>query len=55
MSFSRSLVAAALLSLGALLPASQASAADLKPFPVKAKPVIDLPFFLVHDNRLTYS
>jgi hypothetical protein len=55
MSFSRSLAAAALLSLGALLPAGQASAADLAPFPVKAKPLIDVPFFLVNDNRVTYS
>ena len=55
MSFSRSLAAAALLSLGALLPVSQASAADLAPFPVKAKPLIDVPFFLVNDNRVTYS
>ena len=55
MSFSRSLAAAALLSLGALVPAGQASAADLAPLPVKAKPIIDVPFFLVNDNRLSYS
>jgi hypothetical protein len=46
------LAAAALLSFGAALPAS---AADLGPMPVKAKPIIDVPFFLVNDNRVTYS
>ncbi len=55
MSFNRSLAAAALLSLGALMPVGQASAADLAPMPVKAKPIIDVPFFLVNDNRLSYS
>ena len=55
MSFTRSVAAAALLSLGALLPAGQASAADLAPMPMKAKPFIDVPFFLVNDNRLSYS
>ena len=32
-----------------------ARAADLAPLPVKAKPVADQPFFLVIDNRATYS
>lgn len=32
-----------------------ALAADLSPMPVKAKPVADLPFFLINDNVLTYS
>lgn len=34
---------------------SSALAADLAPMPVKAKPIIDVPFFLVNDNRLTYA
>src|ERR1700753_2464792 len=33
---------------------SPAAAADADP-PVKAKPVADIPFFLVNDNRFTYS
>ena len=27
----------------------------MAPFPVKAKPIVDVPFFLVNDNRLSYS
>ena len=34
---------------------SSASAADMAPMPLKAKPIIDVPFFLVNDNRLSYS
>jgi len=49
-------LAAAALSLAALAPASFASAADL---PVKAKakakPIADVPFFFVIDDRVTYS
>ena len=45
-------IAAAVLSLASLAPMSFASAADL---PVKAKPVVDLPFFLVIDDRVTFS
>lgn len=53
MSLRTSTLAAALLSFGALLPAGVAVAADM---PVKAvKPIIDTPFFLVNDNRLTYA
>ena len=53
MSFLRRAAAAAALSLTALAPAGYASAADL---PVKApKPVADLPFFLVIDDRVTFS
>lgn len=55
MSFKRSFAAAVLLSLGALLPSGQAEAADLAPMPVKAKPIIDVPFFLVNENSVTYS
>lgn len=56
MSFKHSLAAAVLLSLGALLPSGQAEAADLAPMPVKAqaKPA-DIPFFLVVDDRVSYS
>ncbi len=35
--------------------AGSAFAADLTTMPVKAKPVPDLPFFFVNDNRLTYA
>ena len=53
MSYRSKIIAAALLSLSALLPAGLAGAADL---PVKAvKPPPDLPFFLLIDDRLTYS
>jgi len=53
MSYCTKIISAALLSLSTLVPAGFASAADL---PVKAKkPVPDLPFFLVIDNRLSYS
>jgi hypothetical protein len=46
-------IAAAMLSLATLAPASFASAADL---PLKAvKPVADVPFFFVIDDRVTYS
>ncbi|TMJ54368.1 MAG: hypothetical protein E6G85_05360 [Alphaproteobacteria bacterium] len=47
-----SLLAAAAMSLAALASTGSASAADL---PVKAKPIADLPFFLVIDDRVTYS
>jgi hypothetical protein len=50
--FNRAIAAAAALSFAALVPSGFASAADL---PVKAKPVADLPFFFVIDNRVTYS
>ncbi len=54
MSYRNKVIAAALLSLSTLAPAGFASAADL-PYKVKAKPVPDIPFFLVVDNRVTYS
>ncbi len=54
MSCRNKVIAAALLSFATLAPASFASAADL-PYKVKAKPVADVPFFLVVDNRVTYS
>ena len=53
MSYRNRAIAAAMLSLAALAPASFASAADL---PLKAaKPVVDVPFFFVIDDRITYS
>jgi hypothetical protein len=56
MSYRKTAIAAAALSLAAiasLAPTSFASAADL---PVKAKPkVVDAPFFFVIDDRVTYS
>ena len=54
MSYRNKVIAAALLSLSTLAPASFASAADL-PYKVKAKPVPDVPFFFVIDDRVTYS
>jgi len=55
MSYRNKVIAAALLSFAALAPVSFASAADL-PVKVKAvKPVPDIPFFLVIDDRVTYS
>jgi len=53
MSFRKTIFATAALSLAALASAGLARAADL---PVKAaKPVKDLPFFLVIDDRVTFS
>jgi hypothetical protein len=54
MSYRTKAVAAAMLSLASFVPMSFASAADL-PVKVKAKPVPDLPFFLVIDDRVTFS
>jgi hypothetical protein len=58
MSYRNKAIAAAVLSfaaLGTLASIGSASAADLAPMPVKAKPIADLPFFFVIDDRLTYS
>jgi hypothetical protein len=54
MSYRTKAIAAAALSLAslALAPSNSAYAAD---FPVKAKPIADVPFFLVVDDRFTYS
>ena len=41
-------------SLALLAPIGSASAADL-PVKAKVKPVADLPFFLVIDDRVTFS
>src|SRR6266403_5380674 len=54
MSRLRRTLAAAALSLSTLIPAGFASAADL-PVKAKAKPVADLPFFLVIDDRVSFS
>src|SRR5215475_9408480 len=54
MSFYKTVIAAAALSIVALATGGAASAADL-PVKAKAKPVADLPFFLVVDDRVTYS
>jgi hypothetical protein len=54
MSYRNKVIAAALLSFAALAPGSFASAADL-PVKAKAKPVPDVPFFFVIDNRVTFS
>jgi hypothetical protein len=54
MSFRYGAIAAAALSLATLAPTGFASAADL-PVKAKAKPIPDLPFFFVIDDRVTYS
>src|ERR1700732_2826527 len=54
MSYRHGAFAAAALSLAMLAPAGFASPADL-PAKAKAKPVADLPFFFVIDDRVTYS
>jgi hypothetical protein len=58
MSYRTKTIAAAMLSLASFVPISLANAADQAPPPaykVKAKPVADLPFFFVIDDRVTYS
>jgi hypothetical protein len=55
MSYVTKAMAAMALSIAALAPAGFASAADLPAKAVKAKPVADAPFFLLIDDRLTYS
>lgn len=56
MSYSyRATAAATVLALATLAPISLAAAADMAPFPAKAKPIADLPFFLVNDNRVTFA
>jgi len=54
MSYRIKAIAAAVLSLAtlALAPTGFASAADMA---VKAKPIVDVPFFFVIDDRVTYS
>src|SRR3954468_3072596 len=53
MSLHSKAIAAAALSLAMLAPAGFAGAADM---PVKAvKPIVDVPFFFVIDDRVTYS
>jgi hypothetical protein len=54
----KTIAAAAVLSAAALAifaPTGSATAADMTQMPVKAAPVADIPFFLVVDDRLTYS
>lgn len=51
----RAIAAATLLSLTAMVPTGSAGAADMASMPVKAKPIPDLPFFLLIDNRFTYA
>jgi hypothetical protein len=54
MSFRVSLFAAATASLALLAPTGSASAADL-PVKAKVKPVADLPFFFVIDDRVSFA
>ena len=58
MSYRTKAIAAAALSFAALAtiaaPTGSAVAADL-PVKVKAKPIVDVPFFFVIDDRVTYS
>jgi hypothetical protein len=56
MSYRTKAIAAAMLSLASVVPVSFASAADADlPVKVKAKPIPELPFFFVIDDRVTYS
>jgi hypothetical protein len=57
MSYRTKAIAAAALSFATLAFAATGSAvaADLDKLPVKAKPIVDVPFFFVIDDRLTYS
>lgn len=48
-------VGAAALSFVTLALTGLAGAADVAPLPAKAKPIVDVPFFRVNDNRLTYA
>jgi hypothetical protein len=54
MSLFKTAIAAAALSVAALASTGAATAADL-PVKAKAKPVADLPFFLLIDDRVTFS
>jgi hypothetical protein len=54
MSYRIKAIAAAVLSLATLAPVSFAAAADL-PVKAKAKPIADLPFFFVIDDRVSFS
>src|ERR1700704_1398257 len=54
MSYRTGAIAAAALSLAMLAPTGLASAADL-PVKAKVKPIVDVPFFFVIDDRVTYS
>ncbi len=56
MSYRTKAIAAAMLSLASIVPVSFACAADADlPVNVKAKPVPELPFFFVIDDRVSYS
>jgi hypothetical protein len=54
MSYRHGAIAAAALSIAMLAPTGFASAADL-PVKAKAKPVADVPFFLLIDDRVTFA
>src|SRR6201994_1284918 len=54
MSLFKTAIAAAVVSIAALASPGAATAADL-PVKAKAKPVADLPLFLLIDDRVTYS
>src|SRR3981189_391935 len=54
MSYRTGAIAAAALSLAMLAPTGFASAADL-PVKAKIKPIVDVPFFFVIGDRVTYS
>jgi hypothetical protein len=51
----RTLMTVAMLISSALVPTQYARAADADTMPTKAKPVAEIPFFLVNDNRVTFS
>lgn len=47
--------AVGIAALAALIAPDVVFAADLPAFPTKAAPIVDVPFFSVNDNRLTYA
>jgi hypothetical protein len=49
------IVTVAALGMVAFASGRVASAADVSPMPVKAKPILNIPFFTVNDNRLSYA
>jgi hypothetical protein len=53
--YTHMLVGAAMMVASAFASPSPAHAADLALFPTKVAPIVDMPFFLINDNRLTYA
>lgn len=52
---SNRVIAGVLMTLAASVSAGEVKAADVENKAVKAKPIADVPFFFINDNRLTYA